>query len=73
MTSTGIVSLSPGVLRVAGLAGDGQTNREIAHALYVTPKTVEGHLARGYPKLGIADRAGLPEALRVENTRVPTL
>ena len=38
----------------------GRTNREIAHELYVTLKTVEGHLARAYSKLGIsgAPRAG---------------
>jgi ATP phosphoribosyltransferase len=45
---------------------------EIAQALYVTPKTVEGHLARGYAKLGIAGRAELPGALGEEKTRVPT-
>jgi ATP/maltotriose-dependent transcriptional regulator MalT len=69
---TGIEALTPGELRVARLAADGQSNREIAHALYVTLKTVEGHLARGYAKLGIAGRAELPDELRVENTRVPT-
>ena len=68
---TGVEALTPGELRVARLAADGQTNREIAHTLYVTLKTVEGHLARGYAKLGIAGRAELPEALGVENPRVP--
>jgi len=33
---------------------------------------VEGHLARVYPKLGIAGRIELPAALGEENTRVPT-
>ena len=56
---------------MARLAADGQTNREIAHTLYVTLKTVKGHLARGYAKLGIVGRAELPEALGVENPRVP--
>ena len=32
--------------RVAELAGDGLTNREIAQALFVTMRTVEGHLTR---------------------------
>ena len=69
---TGVEALTPGELRVARLAGEGQTNREIAQALYVTLKTVEGHLARAYAKLGIAGRAGLADALAEEKTRVAT-
>ena len=55
------------------LAADGRTNREIAHELYVTLKTVEGHLSRAYNKLGIERRDQLAEALEGEKTRVPTL
>ena len=55
------------------LAAEGRTNREIAHELYVTLKTVEGHLSRAYAKLGITGRAELPQALEGEKTRVPTL
>jgi DNA-binding NarL/FixJ family response regulator len=45
------------------LAAEGQSNRDIAHALYVTPKTVEVHLTNVYRKLGINNRAGLSGAL----------
>jgi DNA-binding CsgD family transcriptional regulator len=69
---TGVEALTPSELRVARLAADGQTNREIAHGLYVTPKTIEGHLARAYAKLGIAGRGELRDALAGEKTRVPT-
>jgi DNA-binding CsgD family transcriptional regulator len=69
---TGVEALTPGELRVARLAAEGQTNREIAHALYVTMKTVESHLAHGYAKLGIAGRAELPNALRRTKIRVST-
>ncbi|HYB24516.1 MAG TPA: LuxR C-terminal-related transcriptional regulator, partial [Solirubrobacteraceae bacterium] len=69
---TGVEALTPGELRVARLAAEGQTNREIAQTLYVTLKTVEGHLARAYAKLGIAGRAGLTDALAEEKTRVAT-
>jgi len=69
---TGVEALTPSELRVARLAAEGQTNREIAQALYVTLKTVEGHLARAYAKLGIAGRAGLADALGEEKTRVAT-
>ena len=44
---TGVEALTPQELRVARLAAAGRTNREIAFELYVTLKTVEGHLARG--------------------------
>lgn len=68
----GVEALTPSELRVASLAAEGHTNREIARELYVTPKTVEGHLARAYAKLGIAGRPELPDALGGEKTRVPT-
>jgi DNA-binding NarL/FixJ family response regulator len=67
---TGVEALTPSELRVARLAADGHTNREIAQELYVTPKTVEGHLARTYAKLGIARRAELLRVLAEEKTRV---
>jgi DNA-binding CsgD family transcriptional regulator len=60
---TGPESLTPSERRVAELAAEGQSNRDIAHALYVTPKTVEVHLTSIYRKLGIPNRAGLSEAL----------
>ena len=53
---TGLQALSPRELRVAQLAAEGRTNREIAYQLYVTLKTIEGHLARAYTKLGIERR-----------------
>ena len=48
---------------MATLAADGQTNRDIAQALYVTPKTVEVHLTNAYRKLNIGSRRELPAAL----------
>jgi len=59
----GVESLTERELRVATLAADGQTNRDIAQALYVTPKTVEVHLSNAYRKLDIASRRELPAAL----------
>jgi DNA-binding CsgD family transcriptional regulator len=56
-------SLTPSERRVADLAAAGQTNRDIAQALYVTPKTVEVHLTSVFRKLGISARYGLREAL----------
>jgi len=53
---TGLEALSPRELRVVQLAAEGRTNREIAYQLYVTLKTIEGHLAPAYTKLGIDRR-----------------
>ena len=60
---TGVDALTPGELRVARLAAEGRSNREIAGELYVTLKAVEGHLARVYAKLGIDGRSRLADAL----------
>jgi DNA-binding CsgD family transcriptional regulator/tetratricopeptide (TPR) repeat protein len=60
---TGLESLTPSELRVAEMAAEGPTNREIAQALFVTPKTVEVHLSSVYRKLGISSRSQLPAAL----------
>jgi DNA-binding CsgD family transcriptional regulator len=51
--------LTPTEERVARLAAQGRTNRAIAEALFVSPKTVEANLARVYRKLGISSRAEL--------------
>ncbi|MEU9298529.1 AAA family ATPase [Streptomyces sp. NPDC048266] len=56
-------ALTPSERRVAELAATGSTNREIAQALYVAPKTVEVHLSAVYRKLGIASRTQLHSAL----------
>jgi len=45
--------------RVAKLAAAGRTNREIADALFMSVRTVEGHLSRAYAKLGIRSRTEL--------------
>jgi len=60
---TGPGSLSPSERRVADLAAQGATNRQIAQRLYVTSKTIEIHLSAVYRKLGITTRTQLPSAL----------
>jgi DNA-binding CsgD family transcriptional regulator len=56
---SGVASLTPSERRVAEMAAEGRTNREIAQGLFVTPKTVEVHLSSAYRKLGIASRSQL--------------
>ena len=68
---TGVEALTPSELRAARLAAEGRTNREIAQALYVTLKTVEGHLARVYDKLEIAGRGELTQGLGAKRPGCP--
>lgn len=56
---SGVESLTPSELRVARMAVEGMTNREIAQQLFVTAKTVETHLRHVYQKLGVAKRTEL--------------
>ncbi len=49
--------------QIASLAAAGLTNKQIAQRLYLSPRTVGNHLYRTFPKLGIATRAGLRDAL----------
>ena len=51
--------LTPSEQRVAELAASGMKNRDVATALFISPKTVEANLARIYRKLGIKSRAEL--------------
>jgi DNA-binding CsgD family transcriptional regulator len=60
---SGVEALTASERRVAELAGDGLTNREIAQALFVTMRTVEGHLTRVFAKLALSSRDELPEVL----------
>ena len=60
---SGVDSLTPSERRVAELAANGPTNREIAEELFVTQRTVEDHLTSVYRKLEISSRSQLAAAL----------
>jgi DNA-binding CsgD family transcriptional regulator len=60
---SGVESLTASELRVCRMAASGLSNRQVAEALFVTEKTVEGHLVNAYRKLDVSSRSQLPGAL----------
>ena len=64
-----ISGLSPSEESVAALVAEGQTNREIAAALFLGERTVASHLTHIYSKLGVRSRTELARHLA---SKVPT-
>ncbi|HEX6404618.1 MAG TPA: AAA family ATPase [Pseudonocardiaceae bacterium] len=64
--TTGVHALTPSELRVARLAAQPLSNRDIAQALFITTKTVSDHLASTYRKLNINSRDELAIAMTAE-------
>lgn len=63
LASSPVDSLTDSERKIAVLAKGGVSNREIAEALFVTPRTVEMHLTNVYRKLDVRGRADLPAQL----------
>jgi DNA-binding CsgD family transcriptional regulator len=57
--------------RVAELVAAGHTNKEVAAELYISPKTVEGHLSSIYAKLGIHSRLELARRVVSNGSGIP--
>jgi DNA-binding CsgD family transcriptional regulator len=55
--------LTPAERRVVALVVAGQTNREVAAALFLSERTVESHLTHVYAKLGVRSRTELARVL----------
>jgi DNA-binding CsgD family transcriptional regulator len=52
-------SLTPSELEVVHLAAEGLTNPQIGQRLFISPRTVQTHLAHAFRKLGISSRVEL--------------
>jgi len=61
---SGLPGLTSQELRVARLVASGLSNREAAAQLYLSPKTVEYHLAHAFTKLGVRSRHQLTTRIR---------
>ncbi|HEY2372651.1 MAG TPA: AAA family ATPase [Gaiellaceae bacterium] len=64
---SGAGSLTASERRIAELASQGLTNREIAQTLFVTARTVEGHLTNVFRKLHLQSRTALAAALTADS------
>ncbi|MEV4573756.1 LuxR family transcriptional regulator [Nonomuraea jabiensis] len=63
-------ALTPQELRIAGLVADGLSSKEIAAQLFLSPRTVEYHLYKIYPKLGIGTRTELARLVVLQKAPV---
>jgi DNA-binding CsgD family transcriptional regulator len=66
---TGLQALTASERRIAELAAQGLTNRQIAQNLFVTGRTVEGHLTSVFTKLDVRTRMELSAALGTSSSR----
>lgn len=64
----GLGALTERELEVARLVADGNSNREIAESLVVSPKTVERHITNVLAKLGLRNRTELASLMRAPGT-----
>lgn len=60
----GWASLTPSERRIADLAAQGLSNREIGAKLFISDRTVQSHLIRVFPKMGVRSRRELRDATR---------
>jgi DNA-binding NarL/FixJ family response regulator len=68
----GIGALSDRERGIADLVAEGRTNRQIAEALFLSPKTVENHLARIFSKLEVSSRAEVAGLVERERHDAPS-
>jgi DNA-binding CsgD family transcriptional regulator len=68
LTRSSALALTPTEARVARLAGDGLSTRDVAAEMGISPRTVDTHLASLYGKLGVTSRAELGRVMALRET-----
>jgi DNA-binding CsgD family transcriptional regulator/tetratricopeptide (TPR) repeat protein len=63
-TSNALLQLTPQEFQIVQMAAAGLSNPEIAQRLYLSRRTVESHLYRVFPKIGVTSRAQLHDVLQ---------
>jgi len=63
---TAMAQLTPQEMQIARLVAEGAANREVAARLFLSPRTVEYHLYKIYPKLGVGSRTELSHLLATD-------
>ncbi len=69
VTGGGLENLTAREREVAALAAAGTSNRAIAEKMFVSVRTVEGHLYQVYSKLNVSTRAELAEIVPADSGR----
>jgi DNA-binding CsgD family transcriptional regulator len=59
LEANGLEKLTAQELQIVRYVSQGASNRDIAAQLFISPRTVEYHLYKAYPKLGISSRTQL--------------
>jgi DNA-binding CsgD family transcriptional regulator len=67
----GLRALTPQQRQIVALAAEGLSNQQIAERLFLSHRTVESHLYRSFPKLGVARRNQLQTLLARADRAVP--
>jgi excisionase family DNA binding protein len=70
---TGVPGLTARELEVLSLAASGRTDREIAEALFLSPRTVHHHMASVFAKMGVSTRTAAVSAAQAVGVLPPKL